>query len=154
MVVVHTRQYLSLLMPYGDALVLNLLRFKDELKDFSGLEIPGDKPREQGITEKEMQMAQRLVEGMVESWDPARYRDTYKDDLMSLIKKKAKAGGVLKATAPAATGGKRGAEIIDIMTLLKKSIEKKSGQKADQRSDQKAEKKGTSKGRTKPKKVA
>jgi DNA end-binding protein Ku len=147
MVVVHTRQYLALLMPYGDALILNLLRFQGELKDLMGLDIPGGKLRELGITEKEMQMAQRLVEGMVEHWDPAKYRDTYKDDLMALIKKKVKAGGVLKVAAPEATGKKRGAEIIDIMTLLKKSIDQKA-------SSSKAPSKGASKGRSRPKRVA
>jgi DNA end-binding protein Ku len=150
MVVVHTRQYLALLMPYGDALILNLLRFQGELKDLAGLDIPGGKPRELGITEKEMQMAERLVEGMVERWEPAKYRDTYKDDLMALIKKKVKAGGVLKVAAPPEAGRKRGAEIIDIMTLLKKSIDQKAGRKADQ----KEEKKASSKGRPGSKKVA
>lgn len=131
-VVVHTRQYLSVLMPYGNVLVLNLLRFKDELKDPASLDIPGENLHGLGITEKEMQMAEKLVEGMVAAWDPAKYRDTYRDDLMSLIKKKVKAGEVREAAAPAAAaaaGKKGGAEIIDIMTLLKKSVEQKAGRK-------------------------
>ena len=69
-------------------------------------------------------MAERLVEQMVEPWDPSKYRDEYRDELTAFIRKRAKAGKVeepeVEESAPQETKGK----VIDIMSLLKQSVEK------------------------------
>jgi len=128
-VVIHTRQYLSAVIPHGNMLVLNLLRYPDEIRDTSEFEVPGEDLSALGVTDKEVQMAKRLVEGMVDRWEPSRYRDTYRQDIMALIDKKIKEGKTKEVHAPPPEEGRKPAEIIDLMALLKKSVEQKGGKK-------------------------
>ena len=91
-VVIRTRQHLAALTPYGDALALVLMRFAEELRDPKELDIPGRNLKELGVTQKELDMAETLVSGMVDDWQPARYRDEYRNDLLRLIESRAKKG--------------------------------------------------------------
>jgi DNA end-binding protein Ku len=79
------------------------------------------------VTAKELDMALRLVEDMADEWKPAKYRDTYREDLLKRIKEKVKAGQTEELTEPEKGAQKpaKSAEVIDLMTLLKKSVEKK-----------------------------
>ena len=71
-------------------------------------------------------MAMRLVEDMADEWEPGRYRDTFRDDLLKRIEEKVKAGQTDEITEPEKERtAAKGAEVIDLMELLKKSIEKK-----------------------------
>jgi len=120
-VVIRTKQYLAALVAQGELLVLNTLRYADELKDPAELEIPKAK-----VTAKELDMALRLVEDMADEWHPDRYKDTYKDDLLKRIKQKVKAGETEELTAPEKEPRKeKSADVIDLMSLLKKSVEHK-----------------------------
>ena len=120
-VVIRTKQYLAALVAQGELLVLNTLRYADELKDPAELEIP--KAR---VTAKELDMALRLVEDMADEWHPDKYKDTYKDDLLKRIKQKVKAGETEELTAPEKEPRKeKSADVIDLMSLLKKSVEHK-----------------------------
>ncbi|MEH3024144.1 MAG: Ku protein [Pseudomonas oryzihabitans] len=116
--VMHTKQHLAVIMPLGDALVLNTLRWADEVRSAEdvGLEGLGAK-----VTKKEVDMAQRLVDDMTEAWDPTQYHDTFKDNVMTLVERKLK-DGKLDAVAeePAAEDG--GAEVIDLTELLRRSL--------------------------------
>ncbi len=122
-VVIHTRQHLAALVADEEVLMLDLLRYPQELRDPSRLNLPAKSVKALGITDKEFKMAERLVEQMVEPWDPAKYRDEYRDELTAFIRKRAKAGKIeeppVEEPAP-----KKGAKIIDIMDLLKQSVEK------------------------------
>jgi DNA end-binding protein Ku len=69
-------------------------------------------------------MAERLVEQMVEPWDPSKYRDEYRDELMTFIQKRAKAGKVEEPPIEEPAARKPGAKVIDMMSLLKQSVEK------------------------------
>jgi DNA end-binding protein Ku len=128
-VVIKTRQYLAALFPEGPALVLDLLRYADELRSVDDLDLPGDDLAQVGVTDKEVEMAKQLVSALVEEWQPGQYRDTYRNDLLDLIKKKVEEGGHVitempgKPSAPAA-------EVVDIMDLLKRSVEAAGGDKA------------------------
>lgn len=122
-VVLRARQHLCAVLVRGDALLLELLRYGHELRDPSGLDLPGGDLEELGITKKELEMAGKLVEGMAGEWDPSRYRDEYRDDLLELIEKKAGKG----ETEPVAVAGpkpKKESGVIDIMDLLKRSVER------------------------------
>jgi DNA end-binding protein Ku len=121
-VVIRTKQYLAALVAQDDLLVLNTLRYAAELKAPSELEIPKAK-----VTPKELDMALRLVEDMADDWQPAKFKDTYRDDLLKRIKEKVKAGQTEELTEPDPDAQKpaKGAEVIDLMALLKKSVEKK-----------------------------
>ena len=68
---------------------------------------------------------------MEEGWKPQKYKDTYRDDLLARIREKVKAGQTEEITEPAKEGRSRaGAEVIDLMALLKKSVEKKPQKRA------------------------
>lgn len=126
-VVIHSREYLAVVIPYGNVLELNLLRYAYEVKSPADLEIPEDDLGKTGVSEKELSMAQRLVEDMMSDWEPEKYKDTYREDLLSYIRKKVEAGEtaeVVEAPPPAREAAPRG-EVIDLMALLKKSVEEK-----------------------------
>jgi DNA end-binding protein Ku len=125
-VVIRTKQYLAALVAQDEVLVLNTLRYHDELKQPSELDVPAAK-----VTAKERDMALRLVEDMADDWKPEKYKHTYRDDLMARIAQKVKAGETEEVTEPEKEREteKRG-EVIDLMSLLKKSIEKKPAKRA------------------------
>lgn len=120
-VVIRTKQYLAALIAQEELLILNTLRYADELKEVSELKIPEAK-----VTSKELDMAMRLVDDMADEWKPEKYKDTYRHDLMKRIEEKVKAGETEEITEPEKERRpEKGAEVIDLMQLLKKSVEKK-----------------------------
>jgi DNA end-binding protein Ku len=118
-IVIRTRQRLAALIPRGRLLVLEVLRYEYELREPVQDELPGDDPEELGITAREVEMAESLLAAMAEPWDPARYKDTYHDDLLAMIKEKA--AGKMPEEPPKPEV--RAAKVIDIMPLLKQSLE-------------------------------
>jgi DNA end-binding protein Ku len=123
-VVIRTRAHLAALYPVEDMLVLNTLRFMNEIRDPSQVEVPDLEGAK--VSPREIEMAERLVEDMEMKWDPAKYHDTYRDDLLKLIEQKSH-GKLKKAKAPRAT---KGAEVIDFAALLEKSLAGKGKAKA------------------------
>jgi len=122
-VVIRTKQYLAALIPQGDALVLNTLRYEKELKSPEDLDIP-DKLKGHKPSAKELDMALRLIDDMADEWQPGRYHDTYHEDLMKRIEDKIKAGQTEEITAPEKEERPaKGAEVVDLMALLRKSVE-------------------------------
>lgn len=129
-VVMRTRQYLAALIPEGEALVLDLLRYADELKSTAGLDLPATDLDEAGVTEKEVALAEQLVSALVEDdFDPSKYTDTYRNDLLDLIKKKVEEGGKTITSMPGKEPAPEGGKVVDIMDLLKRSVEAAEGQK-------------------------
>ncbi len=122
-VVIRTRQHLAVLYPRDNVLMLNTLRYQNELKPTEGLEVPKDL-KDAKVQPNEIRMAERLIEDMSMKWDPRQFHDTYRDDLLKMIEEKA-AGHVKKmpkAHAP------RQAEVIDFARLLERSLsERKRG---------------------------
>lgn len=126
-VVIRTKQYLAAVLVEEDAIVLNILRFAHELRDASELDLPSGK---EGVSERELDMAERLVEGMVSDWEPEKYRDDYYKDLKKLIKERVEAGQFEESPeAPPAPKPERGGQVVDLMALLKRSVEEKPGRK-------------------------
>jgi len=122
-VVIRTKQYLAALIPQDEALVLNTLRYYKELKQPEELELP-EKLKGQKPTSKELDMALRLIEDMAGAWQPEKYHDTYHEDLLKRIEEKVKAGQTEEITQPGKEEkAPKGAEVIDLMSLLKKSVE-------------------------------
>jgi DNA end-binding protein Ku len=112
---------------------LNLLRYKNELRDTNQFKVPDENLTELGIKKPEMDMAERLVESMVSKWRPEKYHDDYRDDVLQMIDEKIKAGEteVLKEVAEMPV--RKTAEIIDLMAALKKSVqEREKGAKKSQ----------------------
>jgi DNA end-binding protein Ku len=128
-VVIRTRQYLAALIPVGKVLVLEILRYPEEIRSPDDLELPDEDLAAAGVSPRELEMAERLVEGMTESWDPTRYRDEYRDDLMAMIRRKAETGEVVSAAGKGRDDA-GGGDVIDIMSLLKRSVQESSKARA------------------------
>ena len=126
-VVIRTRQYVAALIPYKNIILMNTLRYPSELRDTDELDVPSGNLKEVGVSPREVEMARKLVEGMSARWKPEELRDTYHEDLLALIEKRVKAGQTEMVTEPSPEEGKRPAkgEVIDLMALLKKSVEAK-----------------------------
>ena len=126
-VVIRTRQYVAALISYKDVILMNTLRYASELRYTDDLEVPSSNLKSVGVSPREVEMARRLVEGMRAAWKPEEHRDTYHEDLLALIEKRVRAGQTEVVTEPSQDEAKRPAkgEVIDLMALLKKSVEVK-----------------------------
>jgi DNA end-binding protein Ku len=104
----------------GDLLVLETLRYAYELRDTRDLDVPEVDLEGLGLTQPEITMAEQLIAAMATRWDPAAYRDEYRDDLLRVIEEKERTGAVEAVTAgePAPEG-----QVVDIMALLKRSVD-------------------------------
>ena len=131
-VVIRTRQYLAALIPSGNAMVLNTLRYQNELRSAKDLEVPSITLKASGVSSREIDMAKKLVDEMTDRWKPERYRDTYHDDLMKLIDKRIKTGKTEIITETDKEEEKPARDnVIDLMALLKRSVRAK-GQSVSQ----------------------
>ncbi|HJY78500.1 MAG TPA: Ku protein [Burkholderiales bacterium] len=139
-VVIRTRQYLAAVMPQDDVLLMDTLRYADEIKGPEELGVPNGALHHK-VSAKEVDMALRLIDDMSEKWRPEKFKDTYRDDLMARIKEKIKQGQTEEITEPA-KGEKEpaGADVIDLMALLKKSVGQKQ-EKPKRKSARKAHRK-------------
>jgi len=110
--VLHNHEHIAIIKPYQDVLVLNQLRYSDEISSIDEIVIPSDK-----ASPKELEIALQLIEQMTASFTPESFKDTYTEELKAVIEQKAKGKTVQ-------TEGKRAskAKIHDIMSLLKESL--------------------------------
>ena len=120
--VLRTRQYLAAVVPRGRALALLLLRYAQDVRSADKLELPALKGK-RALSERELTMAQKLVEGMSSDWDPEKYRDTYADDLHRVIERKIRAGKThVVEEAPDEEESAPKAEVYDLTKLLERSL--------------------------------
>ena len=156
-VVIRTRQHLAAVVAHDDALLLLLLRFADELRDAKGLDLPSKNLKSLAVTPKELAMAERLVEGMVTHFEPEKYEDEYRRDLLRLIQRKVKAGEL--NSIPEATKTKKTRALstpgnIDLSELLARSLSgTKQSPRAANENHRSAKKAHTSKKAQAPKKA-
>jgi DNA end-binding protein Ku len=115
--VIRTRQHLAALLPEGDALLLITLRYVDELREPKEIDVPSAK-----VTAKERELAMKLVEDMSDKWQPKKFHDTYREDILARVKEKVKAGRTEEITAPGKDAARPKAQVIDLMAALKKSV--------------------------------
>ncbi len=124
--VVHTKQHLAALLVTDNALMLNTLRFADEIQPVDDLDLPGGGAKAEGLSAREIESATRLIADMSEAWNPSQYGDTYRDDLMARIEEKIAAGQTHVLTEPDDEGKpekpRESAKIIDLVSLLKQSM--------------------------------
>ena len=120
-VVIRSRQRLAALVPQDEMLILNTLRYQYEIRPADDIDLP--KGRKAEANAREVAMALKLVEEMADEWRPEQYHDTYREDLLKHIKKKIRSGDtetVEEQEEPA--GERKSAEVIDLVSLLKRSI--------------------------------
>ena len=120
-VVIRSRQHLAALLAQEPVLILNLLRFSHELRDPAKLDVPAGSTH---ASKQELKMAEQLVDTMAGTWNPKKYRDEYHQDLLELIDKKIKSGQTKAIeSAESAPRPKQQGKVIDIMHLLRQSLE-------------------------------
>jgi DNA end-binding protein Ku len=135
-VVIQTKQHLAILVPCGPALVLNLMRWGDEIRSWDELNLPPSSAKGAGVREGEMKMAKQLIDDMAGHWRADEYRDSFRDAIMKLVQTKAEAGETQDAVKLEDDPGERsGAEVIDLTELLKRSLQ--GGSKRDKPADPK-----------------
>ena len=117
--VLRTREHLVAVMPVGDALMLEVLRFGHELKTPDDIHLP-TKADTTSVSERELAMAEQLVDGMMTDWDPKKYKDRFYQDVMKIIQEKAKTGTVKEHNAK--KQGTVAHDVVDLLDLLKKSV--------------------------------
>ena len=122
-VILREAQHLAAVESIGDALVLTMMRFADELADLADFTFP----RKADIRPAELKMARQLIDNLEASWDPAKYTDEYKDNLLRVIHAKMK-GKQPKLVDEGHTP--KQAQVVDLMARLRASLEGKSGNKA------------------------
>lgn len=122
-IVLHNKQHLAALIATPRALVLNTLRWAAEVRDNDALDLPEEGMKEAGIKPKELQMAAQLIDSMTEEWDPAQYRDTFRDDIMAMVKKKFDAGLAEEITEVQAEAPEASSAETDLAELLRRSLQ-------------------------------
>lgn len=122
-VVIRTREYLSAVIPNGDALLLILLRYPQELVDPEDYKLPSGSAASYRISSKEEEMAAQLVKSMAGDWKPDDYHDEFRERLQAIIRKRIKSKG---ATAKVEDTDREEEEattnVVDFMALLQKSL--------------------------------
>lgn len=146
-VVIQTKQHLAALIPSGDALVLNLMRWGDEVKTVDDLDLPKAGAKSMSPSASELKMAKMLVSEMSAEWDPEQYQDEFKSAIMDLVQKKVKAGKTETVIEPQEEAPAYADNVIDLTALLQRSLKGNGGKKASTRKQAPAEptKKKTSK---------
>ena len=133
-VVIATKQHLAALVPSGPALVLNLLRWGDEVKTLESLDLPAAGAK--SLNAAELKMAKQLVAEMTGKWNPDDFRDEFRHQVMKLVDKKVKAGDTETVLQPEEEAPES-ANVLDLTALLQRSL--KGGAKAESKSAPKAE---------------
>lgn len=119
-IVIHTRQYLAILLTYKNALVLNIMRYYNEIRKPEEFELPSDSLSQYKISAKEMAVAKQLVASMSESWKHQKYKDEFSAALEKLIEQKIAHKPTPKVGK--ATPRYRGKNVVDFVSLMKKSL--------------------------------
>lgn len=122
-VVIQTRQHLALLVPVGETLMLELLRWSDEIRDIEGLDFPPEGLKAAGLSTGEVEMAEKLVDDMSKKWNPQGFVDTFKEQILELADKKAKKGKIA-SVKPADEEPAPSAKIYDLTDILRRSLDR------------------------------
>jgi DNA end-binding protein Ku len=136
--VLRSRQHVAALMPVDKIIVLNTLRYQEEIQPHPAV-VAATSKKANAAGGRELEMALKLVDEMTEKWKPEVFTDTYRDDLMKRIQEKVKAGQTHALTEPDADAAEPraagGGKVVDLMSLLQKSLAQKGGSGAAAASD-------------------
>jgi len=128
-VVIRTRRYLCAVLPIERMLVLNLLRFNQELVAPETYDLPADDLKKFRLSERELDMAGQLVDSMTIGWKPEDYIDDHRERLTEIVEKRlASKQGLIHEEPEHDTATEHAAtNVVDFMALLEKSL--KSGRR-------------------------
>lgn len=114
-VVIKEREHLAALKAQPNGLMLELMRFPQELLDPSEFKVPAVK----NVSRPEMEMALQLIDKMTTHWEPEQFHDEYREALEKMIEQKVEHGGQLP---PAARKPRAATEAVDLVSVLQQSI--------------------------------
>jgi DNA end-binding protein Ku len=117
-VVIRNKQHLACLRPWEDTLVLETMYFADEVRKPESADGTGE------LRKAEVEMARTLVENLTAEFDPEKYDDTYRKELLALLKEKAETGEISAPREEAEEG-----EVVDLMAALRESVERTKQQR-------------------------
>lgn len=127
-VVIRTREHLSMVIPLGNALMLVLMRYPQELVDPAEYTLPEGKASAYRIAPKELEMATQLVDSMAIKWSPEDYHDEFRERLSVIIRKRIKQkGATSKMIEEADAPDDAATNVVDFVALLQKSLAAKEG---------------------------
>lgn len=122
-VVIRTREHLCAVFPQDDALVMNLLRYPQEIVDVEDFKLPAAKPSGVRISQAEFDMAEKLIKSMASKWMPEDYKDEYRERLRKVIEQRIEAKGVTPVhEAEVDLPADATTNVVDFMSLLRKSL--------------------------------
>jgi DNA end-binding protein Ku len=122
--VMRTKQYLAAIRPFEEALAVSTMLFHDEIvpiSEIDGIPTGRSAPR---VSPGEVKMAAQIIESLTREWDPKRYEDTYRIEVLDYLKKKAAGKEIVVEEEP-----EEQAKVVDLMAALEASLEaaKKGG---------------------------
>jgi DNA end-binding protein Ku len=145
-VVIRSREHLAALKPSGDALVLELMHFADEIVDAKTLDLPA----QETPLANEMKVAKLLIDTMTEAFDVTQFRDTYREEILAMIEARAAGKETPKADAPAP----KASNVVNLMDVLQRSLDESKKSRVAASSAHKSAKKSAADDEEKPKKTA
>lgn len=153
-IVIHTRQHMAVVYPYEESIVVQLLRYAHELKAPEAAGVKNIPHSTKSARAPEFAMAQQLIDSMVSKWEPTQYRDTYKDDVMKMIKARSKKG--THASPASNTVVPTETKVLDLVAALRGSLKKSTSSRktAPKSSARKSSAKTASKSTAKKRKSA
>jgi DNA end-binding protein Ku len=121
-VVIRKKQHLAALRPWSGVILLETMYFADEIRKPESVDAGGK------LRSAEVEMARSLVDNLSDSFDPEKYDDTYRKELLDLLREKAETGEI---SAPAEEPEE--AEVVDLMSALRESVERTKRQQEGSR---------------------
>ena len=131
-VVMHTKEHLAALIPAGPALMLNTLRWANEIRDIEELKLPAAGKSAANLKDSELKMAEQLVADMTDTWQADRYEDHFAEAVQALIAQRVAAGKTEKVTPLEEAGPGATTNVVDLTALLKQSLGGRRGAAANE----------------------
>lgn len=123
LVVMHNKQHLAALIATPQAIVMNTLRWATEVRGVEQLDLPEEGLKGVDIKPKELTMATQLIDSMTEEWNPTQYRDTFRDDILAMVKKKFDEGLAEQVTDVKIDLPEAADQETDLTELLRQSLQ-------------------------------
>lgn len=129
-VVMHTKEHLAAVVPAGPALMLNTLRWADEIRPWTELNLPAEGRKAVQLKDNELKMAGQLIKDMTEAWQPQRYADRFTEAVHALLAQRVEAGKTEKVQPLEEGAAPAPSNVVDLTELLAKSLGRKSASSA------------------------
>lgn len=118
-VVMRSKEHLALLLPLGDAIVLNTIRWNADMRDISELNLPQGAV---GVKDSERKMASQLIDEMTATWEPSLYTDRFSEAINELVANRVKNGNTAFVAPIEPNPAVASSNVIDLTELLRNSL--------------------------------